>query len=64
MDFENGKLYWEYKINDRKLKFIFKEHLIKKNFMEVRVNDEEISTVLITAENINNFYMDVLLNIL
>ncbi len=56
----DDKLYWEYLINDKELKFIFSKDTDK---MEVYLNNEKKATLTITTENINNFYMDVLLQI-
>lgn len=56
----DDKLYWEYSINDKELKFIFSKDNDK---MDVYINDDKKATLTITTENINNFYMDVLLQI-
>lgn len=74
IEFENNELYWEYEVikykiikyenKTIKLRFTFKKELIDKYLMEVRIDNELQSIVTITTENFNNFYMDVLLDVL
>ena len=47
-------LYWEYKNENKELKFIFSNELAKEELTEVVINDEKLFTIRITNDSINH----------